>query len=314
MSHALAVVSPASPLASLAGLASPADILAAWLAGKDALTVAAYRRDLESFRAYLAPHELGGFLAADAGTAHATAHGYRAALLAQGLAPATVNRKLSALRSVVAFARMVGAVTWTLELPGVESAKYRDTRGPGVHGFRAILAGFAGRTDAKAARDVAVLRLLFDVALRRAEVVSLDLAHLDLEAGTLAVLGKKRRERERLTLPAPTRAALAAWCAVRGDAPGPLFGNFDRAGKGERLTGRSVARIVAAASEVAGVGTVRPHGLRHAAITHALDVAGGDVRRVAKFSRHRDLRTLTIYDDNRTDLAGEVDALVAGAA
>jgi integrase/recombinase XerC len=75
-----------------------------------------------------------------------------------------------------------------------------------------------------------------------------------------------------------------------------------------------VARIVAAASEVAGVGTVRPHGLRHAAITHALDVAGGDVRRVAKFSRHRDLRTLTIYDDNRTDLAGEVAALVAGAA
>jgi integrase/recombinase XerC len=310
MSHALAVVSPASPLAPLAG----ADIFAAWLAGKDALTVAAYRRDLETFRAYLAPHTVSDFLAADAGPAHAMAHGYRAALVAQGLAPATINRKLSALRSVVTFARMVGAVAWTLELPGVESAKYRDTRGPGVAGFRAMLAGFTGRTDAKAARDVAVVRLCFDVALRRAEVVSLDREHFDADAGTLAVLGKKRRERERLTLPAPTRAALAAWLAVRGGAPGPLFTNFDRAGKGARLTGRSVARIVAAAADAAGLGTVRPHGLRHAAITHALDVAGGDVRRVARFSRHRDLRTLTIYDDARTDLAGEVAALVAGAA
>lgn len=311
MSHALALV---SPVRSLAGVTGPADILAAWLAGKDAATVAAYRRDLESFRAYLAPHDLTAFLAVDAGTAHATAHGYRAALLAQGLAPATINRKLSALRSVVTFGRMVGAVAWTLELPGVESAKYRDTRGPGVGGVRAMLATFTGRTDAKAARDAAVVRLLFDVALRRAEVVSLDLAHLDLAAGTLAVLGKKRRERERLTLPAPTRAALAAWVALRGDAPGPLFGNFDRAGKGSRLTGRSVARIVAAVGDAAGLGTVRPHGLRHAAITHALDVAGGDVRRVARFSRHRDVRTLTIYDDNRADLGGEVAALVAGAA
>lgn len=310
MSHALTV----APVRSLAPFAGPADIAAAWLAGKDALTVAAYRRDLESFRDYLAPHDLGAFLAADAGTAHATAHGYRAALIERGLAPATVNRKLSALRSVVTFARMVGAVVWALELPGVESTKYRDTRGPGVAGFRSMLATFTGRTDAKAARDAAVVRLCFDLALRRAEVVSLDLEHLDLEAGTLSILGKKRRERERLTLPAPTRSALAAWVAVRGTAPGPLFLNFDRAGKGARLTGRSVARLVAAAGDAAGLGTVRPHGLRHAAITHALDVAGGDVRRVARFSRHRDLRTLTIYDDNRSDLGGEVAALVAGVA
>jgi integrase/recombinase XerC len=314
MSHALAVVDPVRPLAALAGVATPEDILAAWLGGKSPLTVAAYRRDLETFRAHLAPHGLADFFAADAGTAHAIAHGYRAALLAHGHAPAGVNRKLSALRSAVSFARMVGAVAWTLELPGVESTKYRDTRGPGAAGYRAMLAPLAGRADAAALRDAAVLHLLFDLALRRGEVVGLDVAHADLVAGTLAVLGKKRLERERLTLPAPTRAALAAWLAVRGDAPGPLFTNFDRAGKGGRLTGRSVARIVAAAGETAGLGTVRPHGLRHAAITHALDLAAGDVRRVARFSRHRDIRTLTVYDDNRADLGGEVAALVAGAA
>lgn len=314
MLHALTVLSPAVSAGALVAVARPEDVLAAWLAGKNAATVAAYRRDLESFRAYLAPHDLAAFLAADAGTAHATAHGYRAALLEANLAPATINRKLSALRSVVAFARMVGAVAWMLELPGVDSVKYRDTRGPGVDGFRAMVRTLSGRTDAKAARNLALCRLLFDVALRRAEAVSLDLEHLDLVAGTVSVMGKKRRERERLTLPDPTRSALAAWLAVRGAAPGPLFGNFDRAGKGERLTGRSVARIVAEVAHEAGLAVVRPHGLRHAAITHALDVAGGDVRRVAKYSRHRDIRTLTIYDDNRTDLAGDVAALVAGVA
>ena len=93
-----------------------------------------------------------------------------------------------------------------------------------------------------------------------------------------------------------------------------MFTNCDRAGKGARLTGRSIARITGAAGEAAGVGVVRPHGLRHAAITHALDVAAGDTRRVAKFSRHRNLNTLLIYDDARQDDGGAVASLVAGVA
>ena len=56
---------------------------------------------------------------------------------------------------------------------------------------------------------------------------------------------------------------------------------------------------------------VRPHGLRHAAITSALDATGGDVRRVSRFSRHRDIKTVMVYDDARADLGGEVAALVA---
>jgi integrase/recombinase XerC len=57
--------------------------------------------------------------------------------------------------------------------------------------------------------------------------------------------------------------------------------------------------------------TVRPHGLRHLAITSALDLTKGDVRAVQKFSRHRDMRVLNTYDDNRRDLAGDVARLVA---
>ena len=201
---------------------------------------------------------------------------------------------------------------WALEVEGLRSEPYRDTRGPGREGFRRILEALAARQDAKGLRDVAAVRLLFDLALRRAEVVGVDREDLDLEGGTLAVLGKGRTQKVRLTLPGPTREALAAWLAVRGDEPGPLFRPLDRSGKGARLSGTSLYRVVRRLGEWAGL-KARPHGLRHAAVTAALDLTGGDIRAVQKFSRHRDVRVIERYDDSRQDLAGDVARRVAAA-
>ncbi len=211
-------------------------------------------------------------------------------------------------------ARLVGLVTWSMEVGGDKVERYRDTRGPGLAGVRRLLASLAERDDAKAVRDRAIVRLLHDVALRRGEVVSLDLEHVDLEAEepSVSIRGKGREARERVTLPYETARALRGWRVVRGDEPGPLFVNFDRAGKGDRLTARSVHRIVVGAGDRAGV-RARPHGLRHSAITTVLDLNGGDVRAAQRFSRHLDVRTLTAYDDNRTDLGGQMARLVAAA-
>jgi integrase/recombinase XerC len=59
---------------------------------------------------------------------------------------------------------------------------------------------------------------------------------------------------------------------------------------------------------------VRPHGLRHAAITRALDLTGGDIRRGQKFRRHRDVWLLLRYEDNRQDLGGAVARRLAADA
>jgi integrase/recombinase XerC len=116
---------------------------------------------------------------------------------------------------------------------------------------------------------------------------------------------------EKLTLPGPTGRALEGWIRIRGQAPGPLFTSLDRARKGSgRLTGAAVYQIVRGLGEAVGL-TTRPHGLRHAAVTTALDLTGGDVRAVQRFSRHRDLRTLQLYDDNRQDLGGEIAKRIA---
>jgi len=234
-------------------------------------------------------------------------------MVGRKLQAATVNRRLAAVRSLVKLARTLGMVPWSIEVENLKAQAYRDTRGPGRQGFRRLMEEAGSRTDRKALRDRAVLRLLHDLALRRAEVVALDMEDVDLESGSVTILGKGRTQKERLSLPEPTKAALASWIDARGTAPGPLFLNFDRAGKGERLTGTGLYLVVRDLGRKAGL-TVRPHGLRHAGITEALDLTNGNIRAVQRYSRHRDMRILNLYDDNRTDLGGDVARLVAANA
>ena len=306
------VLAPRAELESFAG-----DVVRSFLAGRSPNTLRAYARDLEDFKRWVGAATVGsaadGLLHMAHGAANAYALAYRADLLERHLSAATVNRRLAALRSLVKVGRTLGLVPWELEVENLEAEPYRDTRGPGVDGFRRMLAAVEG-TGLKARRDRALLRLLFDLALRRSEVVGLDLEDLDLGAGTVAVLGKGRTGKEIRTLPRPTADALRSYLEVRGLEPGALFWNVSRVHGRARLTSHGLAKVVCRIGEAAGLGHVRPHGLRHAAITQALDATKGDVRAVQKFSRHRDLRVLNVYDDNRTDLAGKVAELVASSA
>lgn len=297
------IVHPAPPAQKVVQL------LQAFLSGRNELTIRAYAQDLADFAAFLrapnAAQAARGLLALAPGDANALALSYRTDMLKRGFQAATVNRRLAALRALVKLARTLGIVLWSLEVSNLKIEQERDLRGPARTTLKKVLHGLAQSGGAKAKRDTAILRLLHDLGLRRGEVVSLDLAHVSLGRGTVSVLGKGRAGRVSLTLPNETKAALSAWIEARGSAPGPLFTNFDRAKKGRRLTGMSVYRLTQ------GLGLGRPHGVRHLAITEALDLMDGDVRKVQRFSRHRDLRVLNVYDDNRQDLAGEVARIVA---
>jgi len=298
-----------------------ASLVAAFLAGRNARTACADRQDLEAFRQFLRVPTLDAavqaLLTPAPGAAHALALAYQAALLERGLQATTVNRRLATLRSLVQFAGTVGRIPWTLEIPNLKTQPYRDTTGPGKTAIRAMLDALQARRDAKAQRDRAALRLLYDLGLRRGEVVALDLAHVDLTAGRVAVLGKGRRQPDVLALPEPTQAALHAWLTVRGWHPGPVFTNFDRARKGSgRLTGTSLYRIVRTLGAQVGF-TVRPHGLRHTAITEACKAAqahGIALEEVLDFSRHRDVKVLMIYRDRERNVQGTLAALVAAHA
>ncbi len=296
------------------------ELVKAFFDGRNPRTLQAYQQDLDAFRTFLgvetmndAAHRL---LVGGHGAANHLALTYKAAMLERGLQPTTINRRLAALRSLVKMACTLGLVPWGLEVANIRAKAYRDTRGPGRSGYRSLLQAAEAHRDPRIRlRNVAILHLLHDLALRRGEVATLDLADLDLQTGVVAVLGKGRTQQEFLTLPEPTRAALQAWIEVRGTDDGPLFTNFDRAGKGKRLTGSGLYYMIRDLGQRVGVKT-RPHGLRHTAITTAVMAAqanGFGLEEVLDFSRHADVKTLLIYRDRERDMQGHLAALVAGS-
>jgi integrase/recombinase XerC len=305
-------------LPAIAGEPVPVDLLSAVLAGRNAQTAKAYRSDYEDFARFLRAESpaaaIRELISLSHGMANACALAYRAHLTDRQLASATIARRLAALRSAVKLGRQLGLIAWELEVESPKTTGYRDTSGPGREGWKSALASaLAGATKKKGRRDLAIVRLLHDLALRRSEAIGLDLADVDLVRGTIQVKGKGKTEPAPITLPSATRAALADWIAARGEMAGPLFARTDNGGKGKgRLSGRAVHHLVVKLGETSQLSRpLRPHGLRHQGITRALDLTGGDVRAVRKFSRHANLNTLMVYDDNREDLAGDVARLVS---
>ena len=74
----------------------------------------------------------------------------------------------------------------------------------------------------KTIRDKAILRLLYDLALRCGEVVSLDWKDVDLSASTLDGSGKSRSSKQLLKLPEPTKVSLKDWLEARGAESGHI--------------------------------------------------------------------------------------------
>ncbi len=283
----------------------------------------AYRASFKELAVFLeAPDEgaaLSALLAAGSRGAQALVVRYRQALLDKGLAAATVNLRLSALRSAVRLARLSGATEWDLVVPRVRSTEppARETRGPAVEDVRRLVeAAGAQESEDKAARDGALLRLLYDLGLRRSEVVGLDLDDVDLEARTLSVV-RKGGERVLLELPEPTAAAIAAWVERRGTRPGALFVELmRRRGERQRLAAGGVYFIVRRLGEELGL-RVRPHGLRHASITSVLTLAaqrGVPLAEVFAATGHArgSVAVVLDYFDLGRSRQGELARLVAG--
>ncbi len=288
-------------------------LYAEFLAGRSPNTLNAYRQDLAAFAAWQGAESAGQALEAlislRAGEGNSRLLAWRAAMQETDLASATINRRLSAVRSALRFARTIGATTWVPEVKGLKAQTYRDTRGPGLAGTRALLLAASRKLPAKAARDTAIIRLMFDLGLRRGEVIGLDVDDVDRDGRRLWVLGKGKTQKEARTLPTPTLEAIDRWLAVRSRVASAdelaLFVNTSRFKSGGRLTGRGLYRVIRSLGDAAGL-RARPHGLRHASITAALDTSNGDVRAAQAHARHASPQTTMRYDDNRQDLAGKV--------
>jgi integrase/recombinase XerC len=296
------------------------DILTALLSDKRSLnTRRAYEKDLHYFfnSAYgQKPTEIviAQFLQLSRFEAIAIALRYKSDMIARDLKEATINRRLSALKSLVNFAAKLGKCNWNLDDVRTETVQsYRDTTGLKPEGIRTMLLSI-NRDITRGKRDFAILRLLWDNALRRNEVVSSNIGDFDYEMRSLQILGKGRGSQKSLiSLNMGTANAIQDWlsCFETKNVDQPLFHALDRGHRGHRLTGTAIYQIVGRIGRDSQTSKhMSPHRIRHSAITAALDATNGNVRKVQKLSRHKKLDTLMLYDDNRTNMQGEVSSLL----
>lgn len=248
-------------------------------------TVAAYRRDLQSFIEHC-----GGERAVTAVNA-ADVRAFVAARRSGGISPRSLARALSALRTFF---------DWLLRHRHIGSNPARGVRAPkagsrlpdalDVDACAQLIDGRAPRTDIEV-RDRAIVELLYSSGLRLSELTGLDVGDVDLTEGRVQVLGKGRRAR---VVPVGRAAidALQAWLALRGSpAAGPLFVSR----RGTRISTRSVQkRLEKLGLANLGSSSIHPHMLRHSFATHLLE-SSGDLRAVQELLGHAQLSTTGIY-------------------
>lgn len=300
------------------------DILAELLADKRSEnTRRAYARLLTAFFQHIAnqdptPELVNQFLALDRDTAIKLVINYKASLIERKLSESSVNQHLSAVKSLVKFAQILGRCEWSLEaVKGEKTVGYRDTSGITPAEF-AKLFGLCDRTSLQGKRNYALLRLLWDNVLRRGEICNTTVGDFSRADRTLLILGKGRgTQREKIDLSEAATEALYLWLRSRR-SPGkeePLFISLDNAHFGHALTPDGLYRIISTLAKQAKIKKkFSPHRCRHSGITAALDATSGDVRAVQKLSRHSKIETLLIYDDNREAVQGQLSELLSGLA
>jgi integrase/recombinase XerC len=236
----------------------------------------AYRTDLRDFAGWLRERGLG-LEDVDVRTlADYTADLGRAR---RGLAPATIARRLSAVRG------LVGHSLGPSRVPHAALAPRRPRRLPETPRLGEIehAVDAADGDEPLALRNAALLELVYSCGLRSAEAVALDLEDVDLDREQLHVLGKGGKER---LVPLGEEAAwrLARW--LRDGRPALARGASDAlflSVRGRRLDTSVLRRLLP-----------NPHRLRHAYATHLLE-GGADLRTIQELLGHASLSTTQIY-------------------
>jgi integrase/recombinase XerC len=247
-----------------------------------------YARDLAALVKFCDLHQLKDWQALDSQHIRTfAAHSH-----AQGLAPRSIQRRLSAVRGFFEF--LVREGLKSNPVYGVQAPKPQrrlpETLDPDQMARLLEIPG----DDVFVTRDRAIMELLYSSGLRLAELVGLNLDGLDLADRTVRVLGKGDKTR---IVPVGREAlqALRHWLQERAAmAPSQESALFVGRG-GRRLGRRAVEARVAYWARRQGVSVrVYPHLFRHSFASHLLE-SGGDLRGVQELLGHADIATTQIY-------------------
>ena len=284
--------------------------IALWLSTKSSeVTRYEYEKDLCYFFRTISGKEISedlvdNFLKVTPSQANTILISYKTYLKSLELAPTTINRKISTIKSFVTVAYHLGLCHFSFKNSvSLEKCKsYKDTSGISISEFKKVL-NLCKVSCLKGKRDFALLLLLWTNALRRNEISSLNVGDFKLSSSKLWIRGKRFNEKQIVDLSPKTTQAIVEWLKDRKNEKinhnSPLFIALDTRSAGKRLTGDGIYKIVRRYCEKAGIDKqMSPHRIRHSSITTALNKSRGDIKKVQKLSRHKSLNTLMIYDDN----------------
>lgn len=141
----------------------------------------------------------------------------------------------------------------------------------------------------------AIVSLLLFQGLRQIEVVRLNVEDIDFVAQRAYVLGKGRDDKEPIYLHPETVKALRAYLRACSKAHGALFTPLARS-ETQRLTTRGLRKIVQQAFNDLDIDKT-VHGFRHYFTTRLIESYGGDLLSVARYTRHKNIEMLQVYND-----------------
>ena len=254
-------------------------------------TLSAYRRDLTDFTQFLnAQHRSLRRASPD------DIVGYLARLRTRGLRPASVARRISALRGLYKHLVREGELrrdpTENLEAPSRTRSLPRTLS-------REVVAALIESPDLKeprGVRDRSVLELLYATGMRASECLGLTLDDVNLSAGYVVCMGKGRKQRL-----VPVGGEAAQWVSRYLRDVRPLYTRVRDSGRlfvnprGGRLSRQSLWTIVRRAAARAGLRQrISPHVLRHSFASHLLE-GGADLRSIQAMLGHADIATTQIY-------------------
>lgn len=254
-------------------------------------TIASYRRDLSKLIEFSESKKITTPEALHS----ADIRQWVAELSREKLAPSSIQRHLSAARSLFKFLRRTDA---TLADPtqGVRAPRVPRTLPKTLETDQITQLLDHNPESALLTRDHAIAELLYSAGLRLAELVGANLSDLDRQDKVITVVGKGQKTRV-VPVGGPALAAIDAWmkCRPMGNErlghDSPLFVTQN----GGRVSARTVqARLKALAARYGMQQTVHPHVLRHAFASHLLE-SSGDLRAVQELLGHANISTTQIY-------------------
>jgi len=260
------------------------------IATKSFNTVVSYQRDIKSFVEYLSKENILRLNEVNSKWVQK----YAATCHKQGLSGRTIARRVSAVKAWFRYLLKTGVVAEN-PVVGINVPKNRQRlpRVLDVDQMNSLLRGDGNSIYDK--RDLAMWELLYSSGLRVSELVSTDIADVDLAAQEIRVLGKGNKQRVvpigRLAL-----GAIAIWFSVRAT----FQTSVDEVAcflthNGRRMTSRNIQlRLRRWAKKFGSDESVHPHMLRHSFASHMLE-SSGDLRAVQELLGHSNISTTQVY-------------------